>query len=205
MKKNYLLTLILVFGIAQMATSQTYGVFADSTATDDAFVIDNATGHLYIWNNLEAYTAPTYEGSDVLAFEAQTDAWFGFGIASDNAVDLSAYSEGYLNFAIKIPASNTTDFDVLLGETQGNEARVTLTSGDEPYGMKRDGNWHFISIPVQDFMADSSLDMSSLENIFAITSRGTTSGAKFVFDEVCFSTSVPANVPLHGETASSGN
>jgi hypothetical protein len=203
MKKNYFLTLVLVFGIALTATSQTYGVFTERT-TDDALVIDdvNGPGHIYIWEGtLVDYTETAHEGSAVLAYEVTDKGWAGFGIDSDIGIDLSAYSNGYLNFAIKVPSTNVSNITIIVRDKSAIEAK--LTSGLESYGMVRDDNWHFISIPVQDIIGSSSINMVNIEASLAFVGDGTISaGDRYAFDDIFYSVSIPTNVSLPGETTS---
>ncbi len=67
------------------------------------------------------------------------------------AVDLTEYIDGYLNLAMK-----STSTDPVLVRIEGGGANSSVYVGAGDYGFERDGNWHFISIPITDVL--SSID-----------------------------------------------
>lgn len=173
-------------------TSDYYGIFTERAFITNKFNIDDVSGHLYIWNNLVAMNGQmAYEGSEVLAFESPGAGWSGFGIYSDNPLDLSYYASGYLNFAVKIEVGSTEIFDVKVEGAATTSGTIHFAPGNDPSGVSRDGKWHFISIPMAVLTAQG-LNLSACGNIFAVVSGSPTAG--FVLDDVFLSVSKPTSV-----------
>lgn len=62
--------------------------------------------------------------------------------------DLSEYIDGYLNLAMK-----STSTDPVLVRIEGGGANSAAYVGAGDYGFERDGNWHFVSIPMADVLS----------------------------------------------------
>ena len=62
-----------------------------------------------------------------------------------NFVFPSDFSEGHLNFSIKIPAN--ISFQIGIIDSWGNQSYVDFPSNQTTYGLVRDGNWGQASIP----------------------------------------------------------
>lgn len=173
-------------------TSDYYGIFTERASITKKFNIDNVTGHLYLWNNLVASTGQTpYEGSELLAFQSPGAGWSGFGIFSGVPLDLSHYATGYLNFAIKIPSGSTQAFTVLMEGKENTKGEILFAPGADPYGVKRDGSWYFVSAPMGQ-LTGQGLNLSACGNIFAVASGAPTPG--YLFDDVYLSVSKPTSI-----------
>ena len=169
-----------------------FGVFTERTSITNKFVINNVSGHIYIWNNLAPLAGQTpYEGTELLAFQSPGAGWSGFGIYSDIPLDLRHFANGYLNFAIKIPSGSTSNFTVLVEGSGTTKGEIVFAPGADPFGVLRNGNWHFVSVPMTQLTAQG-LNLSACGNIFAVVSSNPTSG--FVFDDVFFSAGLPTSV-----------
>lgn len=169
-----------------------YGIFTERASITKKFNIDNVTGHLYLWNNLVASTGQApYEGSELLAFQSPGAGWSGFGIFSGVPLDLSYYATGYLNFAIKIPSGSTQTFTVLMEGKENTKGEIVFTPGADPYGVKRDGSWYFVSFPMGQ-LTGQGLNLSACGNIFAVASGAQTPG--YFFDDVYLSVSKPTYI-----------
>lgn len=181
-------------------TGDYYGIFTERESITEKFNIDEVTGHLYLWNNLVAMSGQSpFEGSEILAFNSPAAGWCGFGIFSDQPLDLRHYATGYMNFAVKIPTGSVESFDVKVEGASGTSGAIPFTPGNDPSGVSRDGKWHFVSVPMPALTAQG-LNLSACGNIFAVVSGNSTSG--FIFDDVFLSVSKPTPVldPLAGNT-----
>jgi beta-glucanase (GH16 family) len=167
------------------ANFELFGIFTNNPSITEGFIIDDISGHLYVWNNtmqaIEA--APAYDGTDVLAFSSPaTNTWFGYSLTSDAGIDLEQFSNGYLKLALR--SSSTDNFWIGVGGANNTEARVAFNNGSDPYGFTRDGQWHRITIPVSDLVAQG-LDLSACGNVFML--GGEPYIADVLVDDIYFS------------------
>lgn len=173
-------------------TSDFYGIFTERASITNNFIINDVTSHLYLWNNLVAMTNQTaYEGSDLLAFRSPGAGWCGFGLFSNDPLNLTHYESGYLNFAIKILSGSTSSFGVRIEGAEDTKGEIIFAPGADPYGVVRNGNWHFISVPMTQLTAQG-LDLSACGNIFVVVSDNPTNG--FIIDDVFLSVGLPSSV-----------
>jgi len=172
-------------------TAEQYGIFSERTGITEHFAIDQVNGFLHVWNNLAEISGEApLEGEELLAFSSPGDGWSGFGIFSENPLDLSHYESGYLNFSIKIPEGSNDSFTLLVEDKEGGKGEVFFAPGADPYEVVRDGEWHSVSVPMADLLYQSSpLNMTILSNLFAVSSGSPATG--YIFDDVFFSVSEP--------------
>nr|WP_321406375.1 family 16 glycosylhydrolase [uncultured Carboxylicivirga sp.] len=176
-----------------------FGIFTENPSITEKFIIDDISGHLYIWNNtMEAIEeAPTYDGNDVLAFTSPaTNTWFGYGLFSDAGLDLSQFANGYLKFSLR--TSSSADFWVGVGGANNTEAKIHFVEGSDPNGFVRDGKWHQITLAVSDMVAQG-LDLSSCGNVFML------GGAPYISDILVDDIFFAANPENIGNTAYNPN
>ncbi|HPR32418.1 MAG TPA: glycoside hydrolase family 16 protein [Prolixibacteraceae bacterium] len=174
-----------------------YGIYTENPAITERLAIDNVTGHLYNWDNTVAFnqSISPYEGSEALSFRSQGGAgWWGWGIFSDQALNLENFSDGYLHFALNTKSAEL--FRVTVNGANNTKGEVTFQNGNDPYGFLRDGRWHRVVVPVADLRA-KGLDLSSCGNVFTL-SGGSISG--LAVDDVYFSES-PDPVDNNGVNA----
>lgn len=193
--------LVSMFGsIAQT----TYGIFEENDNVTDGVTI-GGNADLFIWS--DTYSAvsdePNYVGEGTLAFEPSNGGsagWAGFGLALKSRTDLTAFTDGYLNFSIKVDASQTADFEVGL-DCHSGAYLVQFKAGSEPISFARDGQWHDLSIALKDLtpstdpetevtapaMGDTTL--VSVNNVFRVGGL-----VKFAVDEVYLTTEAPTAV-----------
>ncbi|WP_010424645.1 T9SS type A sorting domain-containing protein [Anaerophaga thermohalophila] len=167
--------------------SDVYGIFTENPAITERFVFDDMVNSLQIWENTlkPLQNAPSYDGTEVMAFYAPpAKTWYGFGINSASSIDLSHFQNGYLHFSMRTTFDK--NFWVGVGDTKGNEGRISFNYGSDPYGFARDGQWHTITIPVSELTANG-LDMSSLGNVFMLGGDGATTN--ILVDDIYFSLS----------------
>jgi len=92
-------------------------------------------------------TSDAYEGQEAILVRADgTQPWFGIGYNAGKPVDLGWYRT--LTLAMKTTSKAT----LKLGVTGGNTAAfIYFINGADPYGFKRDGQWHLLHLPLGDF------------------------------------------------------
>lgn len=163
------ITFIFTLLTAVFGYSQTYSLY-----TDDATI---STGVPTFFNNVEGFSegwGTPYEGasSRIFVFNG-TSSWFMGQILHSNgtygALDLSSYN--YYNVALK--TSSTTSFYLRM-KGNGITAKILFSSGSDPYGFARDDEWHFLSIPLADFVAeDPAFSLTSVSELLVLRSDGT--------------------------------
>ena len=143
-----------------------YGIYVDDDAFTPKFKIDNINGHLYNWENTVSFTSvyPPFEGENVLSFRSSgAQNWFGFGIISDQAVNLQNFKDGYLN--ISMLTQSAGDFYIGMDAYGGSSATIDFKGSSGPYGFQRDGTWQHLSIPMSDLLA-KGLKLSQVKHVF---------------------------------------
>ncbi len=146
----------------------TFGVFTDSNSVTNKQEA-GVTSDIWIWNttSTSAGTIPAYEGSNVIAWKYAAPQWFGGGIASRQARDMSNFGNGNIKFRIKIPAN--VGFKVGIADTYTNENYVNFPANTTAYGLVRTGDWAQATIPVSAIRGITALQsMSALFNIASI-------------------------------------
>jgi beta-glucanase (GH16 family) len=151
----------------------TFGVFTDSNSVTNKQEA-GVTSDIWIWNTASttAGTIPAYEGSNVIAWKYAAPQWFGGGIASRQARDMSNFVNGNIKFRIKIPAN--VGFKVGIADTYTNENYVNFPANTTAYGLVRTGDWAQATIPVSAIRGITALQsMSALFNIASIDPQPT--------------------------------
>jgi len=178
-----------VLNKAALQPTGKFGIMADGSSVNSQLTL-GTDANVYVWNNLTAITGTPAAGTASLAFQTATTDWFGLGIASTTRKNLMNYAAGTLNVTLKTTSTNT--FKIGIAGGASGESWVTFTSGSDPYGFVRDGQWHTISIPMTKF---GTSDFSDISQFFMFVSDGTvTAGQTFQFDEIYWSPNVAANL-----------
>jgi len=146
-----------------------FGVFTDNTAVNSKLVA-GTTSDIFLWNGASSgagNTAP-YEGSNVIAWNYTAPGqWFGGGVQSRQARDLSNFRNGTMKFRIKIPAN--VSFNIGVGDTYTNQNWVNFPANTSAYGLVRNGEWAQGSIPVSTLIGPK-VALQSLLDVFMISS-----------------------------------
>lgn len=158
---------------------------------------DDVSRFLYVWEN----TAEDYANTDLEAFEGSqfsclhitNAAWFGFGMASNTPIDMSAlYKQPYyLRFAIA-----TNSLMPLFIKLEGNNGTSAVVHLQGKYQFRRDGKWHVVQIPMTDFLYQG-LDWKEPvtgKNYFSIVSEKATKDYLLSFDGVTIEAGEPQPV-----------
>lgn len=143
-----------------------YGIYVDDESYSPKFEIDNVNGHLYNWDNTVSFTSSyaPFEGESVLSFRSSgAQSWYGFGIFSDQQVNLKNFEDGYLNISMITEA--TGDFYIGMDADDDSGAELDFNGSSGPYGFQRDGTWQHLSIPMADLVA-KGLNLSQIKHVF---------------------------------------
>ncbi|MGV8836109.1 glycoside hydrolase family 16 protein [Cellvibrio sp.] len=146
----------------------TFGVFTDNTATTNKQVA-GASSDIWIWNTTSttAGTTAAYEGTNVIAWKYTAPQWFGGGIASRQARDMSRFVNGNMKFRIKIPAN--VAFKIGVQDTYTNQNWLTFPANTTTYGLVRNGDWAQATVPVS-ALRGSLVALQSMSTLFSIAS-----------------------------------
>jgi beta-glucanase (GH16 family) len=126
-----------------------YGIFAEHP--DISAKLDFGDGgHIYTWSGFTVSASTPFYGTNVLSYKANTNVWNGFGIQSDNSIDLSTYYDGALHFWYKTSSSG----DIEIGfKNSADKGWKKVFSGSSQ--IIRDGKWHEFQISIKDFTFDN--------------------------------------------------
>ena len=155
------------YGNVNPPETGTFGIFTDETLVTNTLQA-GISSDIYAWGNLVAGTTEPYEGSEVIAWQFNApNSWFGGGIVSRQARDMSNFEEGNLKFAIKIPAD--VSFRIGITDTYTNESYVEFPANQIKYGLVRNGEWGEVTIPISELRGDL-IALQSMQYLFAIAS-----------------------------------
>ncbi|MCE5186263.1 MAG: Ig-like domain-containing protein [Planctomycetaceae bacterium] len=156
----------------QMPQNGNFGVYTENAAHKDAGQYElGVDGDFFIWaHTLVDDTQTPYEGSESMSLKSAAGLdWFGCAFTPNVKYNLTAfrYPESKLVFSMK--TSSTTEFRV--GMKSGNvdgigQKWISFTSGSDPYGFVRDGQWHVVEIPMSHFTTE--VDLSEVSQLFEI-------------------------------------
>jgi hypothetical protein len=125
-----------------------YGIFAEHESIVAKLNFAEG-GNIYIWNGFSALASTPFFGEDVLAYKPNTGTWNGFGINSDNPLDLSTYYEGTLHFSYKTPS--TADIEIGFKNSLDKGWKKIFSGSSQ---LIRDNKWHEFQIDLKDFTFD---------------------------------------------------
>ena len=155
------------FGNINPPETGTLGVFTDETPTTNTLQA-GVSSDIYAWNGVAEGTTAPYEGSEVIAWEFNApNSWFGGGIVTRQARDMSNFADGNLKFNIKIPAD--VSFRIGITDNFTNESYVTFPANETKYGLVRNGEWGEVTIPISELKGEL-IALQSMKYLFAITS-----------------------------------
>jgi hypothetical protein len=200
MKKILLLVLMqMLFAANAFAQTGNFGIFTDNTPVESG-ITPGLDSEIYVWEEtLTAGTIPPYEGPNGMTFMTTGKGWFGGGIMSNSALDLSAFENGNIFFKIKIPADVT--FEIGLIDIDGKEKYVVFPAGETVFNLERNGEWGQAIIPLKS-IAGTSVDLTALSYVFVFLERFGTQ-CEFAIDDIYYSiaSSVNFDSSLYAEDA----
>lgn len=151
---------------------QTFGFYSEApnVSFGHALAFEGNNGF-----DISAVTTEKFEGERSIEFKfKKEDTWGVQGSlrpSGVNSIDISAYAEGTYKLAIK--TSSQLPMLLRLHSNNGTEQRAILELDPvaETYGLKRDGQWHQLEIPMQDFIASNDqLDLTAVTHILVLRS-----------------------------------
>ncbi len=161
---------------------ETLGIFTE-TSPVDANIVVGADAEIYVWENtLSPGSIDPYEGDAGMTWLTTGIGWFGCGIKMNEALNLSNFQAGYLNFMIKIPAEVT--FQIGMNDINGNENYLEFPANQTAYGLVRDGEWGKASIPLQELAV--GVDLSNSDYVFIIREENGVQ-CHFAIDDIYYS------------------
>jgi hypothetical protein len=125
-----------------------YGVYAEHDSIKSKLNFSEG-GRILVWNGFSGGTSTAFFGTDVLAYNPNTGTWNGFGIHSDDPLDLSNFYNGALHFSYK--TSSTADIEIGFKNSADLGWKKIFTGSGQ---IVRDGNWHETQVNLKDFTFD---------------------------------------------------
>lgn len=175
------------------AKTETYGLFTDSTETNESLFL-NDPANIYVWEGtLTDGSIRPFEGDEVITWQTAGTGWFGAGIQSVQPINLSGFSDGNLKFHIKMPAH--VAFQIGIIDAWGNQHYVDFPAHQTTYGLERDGEWGQASIPVTDLRGEF-IDMRMLDYEFVILEVNG-ANAEFAIDNIYYDNGIISSAEDH--------
>ena len=174
-----------------------FGVFTDTTTVNNKLVA-GTTSDIFLWNSASsgAGNLPPYEGSNVIAWSYNAPGqWFGGGVQSRQARDLSNFRNGTMKFRIKIPAN--VSFNIGVGDTYTNQNWVNFPANTTTHGLVRNGEWATATVPVSTLIG-TKVALQSLLDVFMISSdanRLPASTFQFAIDDIVWDSGTTTQPP----------
>lgn len=165
----------------------TFGLY---TETYPVNVVWDTDAKMDIWNgfSLGPDSSTFADGTVSLVFGVSSSTWGGYAMRVEPITtlkDISAFSGGYLNFSYK-----STKMITKVGIKSASpavEGWVTGAVCKSSYGLKDDGTWSAVKIPLSAF---TGVDLSKIEQYFMMVADGANwvAGNVWNIDNVYYST-----------------
>jgi len=159
------------FGSDATPETGTFGVFTDTTPTTNK-IEPGISSSIFVWNQetVSEGNGTPFEGDNSISWAYSPvgeNRWFGGGVLTNQARDMSNFEDGVVKFNIRVPAD--IGFRVGITDTFTNENWVTFPAFETKYGLVRNGDWSQVTIPLAD-LRGSLIAIQSLSYMFAISS-----------------------------------
>lgn len=163
------------------ASGSSYNI--SSETLDDRGVSAQEGLRLDVWNqagfSLGSDASPA-EGREAVVLKSDgSQGWFGVGYTVGEKVSLGGYR--YLTLSLK----TTSQVPFKIGASHSYGSWVYFTPGSDPYGFKRDGQWHTLHIPMRDFL-QPEFDWGHVDYSFALVAAGVKGPTEIAIDGVYF-------------------
>ncbi len=120
------------------------------------------------------------EGSDAIVLRGDgSQNWFGVGYTVGSKMKLDGYR--YLTVALK----TRSQASFKIGASHSYGSWVYFVPGNDPYGFKRDGQWHTLHIPMSDFL-QPEFDWANVDYPFALVAAGLKGPTEIAIDHIYF-------------------
>lgn len=164
-------TMNFTIGVKGKVKEDTYAIYTEDLTIAAGTDITIENNHAFPKTTL---TSDVYEGSKALDFNIDgSDSWAMASILPANGpVDISKYADGYYNVALKSSSTGPNATILIRLQSNSNSQKAIITFDDNgQYGFKRDGQWHMVSIPIADFLANNpQLDLTSISSLMVLRS-----------------------------------
>jgi CxxC motif-containing protein (DUF1111 family)/beta-glucanase (GH16 family) len=171
------------------AETGNFGVYSDADNLTNQLEAGTSSD-IYNWNQdsvSDGSIAP-YEGDNVIAWHYENpNQWFGGGIQTRQARDMSNFVDGDMTFKIKIPAD--VSFKIGISDTYSNENWIDFPAFETTHGLVRNGDWSEATIPIADLRGEL-IALQSIKahfNIASIDGQLPTDSFQFAIDDIVWS------------------
>ncbi|QFT54103.1 family 16 glycosylhydrolase [Microbulbifer sp. THAF38] len=176
------------------------GIYGDNENITESLELGTDT-ELYVWNNMESIAS--LEDSEALEFNIGAGDWFGMGFWMHYDLNMMRYQNGHLNLRIKTTSTETIGIGIA-STGSGSDTWVDLVDDGEAYGLKRDGEWHQVSIPLSKY----AVDFHTISQALMIRGGAPAEDFTLAIDDIYFSEGETKTIPagifsLYSETAES--
>jgi len=153
------------------------GAYYEGGATETVLV-DNATTHLYVYDSTfdSEPTDERVEGTVADKLVASGVGWIGGGVHWDVPRDLTEWT--HLNLSLFSEDAGLGNFTIGMN---GGGVENSVSVSD--YGFATDGEWHSLSIPLEDI----GVDLSSVSVALIMLADLVEDGEELIIDDVYFS------------------
>jgi beta-glucanase (GH16 family) len=170
-----------------------FGVFTETTPVDNSVQYD-VDASLFLWNNLVEVAGTAYEGAEGWSMTAAPGDWWGMGVLSTQFDrNFKNYSDGHMHLHMKM--TSLEPFKIGLKSATSGESWVVLEDGVTSYGLVRDGNWHEVIIPLNNFL---NIDFNTVSQLFMIAGDPPAGTVEFSIDNIYWTPSVARATPENG-------
>jgi beta-glucanase (GH16 family) len=170
----------------------TFGILTETTPTN-ASLAYGTDAELYIWNNMGPVPSPPAEGSEAWSFNVTGGSWYGMGVYLPQNKNMQHYRNGKLHLQMK--TTSTATFDIGIASAAAGEGWLSFVPGGEAYGLVRDGQWHEVVIPLNEF---SNVDFHTISQMFMFKGEAPGSAFEIAFDDIYWTPSEPLWTPENG-------
>ncbi|MEQ8469797.1 MAG: DUF5010 C-terminal domain-containing protein [Marinoscillum sp.] len=176
----------------ELLSANGFGIFSDATtiANQLNFGVD---AELFLWEDaaapeIQLNTVSSPYGSEAYEITFPANQWAGMTLNSSDILNLSNYANGSLRF--KMNTSSQEPFNISVESTAGG-AGIAFTTGEEKFGLVRDGQWHDVEIPIE-LLVTNFKGVQAPFTIGNVENSNPTTASTFLIDEIHFS-SQPAS------------
>jgi hypothetical protein len=161
------------------------GIFYEGPSTE-SLVIDNVDNFAYIYEDTFGMGASSerVEGEYSDQITQGSVGWWGGGIHFGEPQDLSKWVTLHVSLWSEFPQMEALNIHMQSDQEEGAAVSEAQVSAAE-YGFAADGQWHHLTIPLDDFVA-GGIDLSKTTAGFMYIMGGGTEGDTILIDNVYY-------------------
>ena len=173
-----------------------FGIYTENSAHKTAGDFGlGVKGDLFLWENtLSLQPDNVFEGNASLNLKSTGKGWYGMALTAREGFNLTAFDNASAALHFSMKTSETVPFKIGFksgGQPDIGQKWINFTSGSDPYGFARDGQWHEIVIPMSTLAKD--LDLFDVRQFLQVL--GTTEINSLAIDDVYLSGGTLAKDP----------